>query len=158
MLSPPSSAWHCQTPAVAGEVPNELTVTLDHLPEAALAPQHGALVSKFSDMGFFVHVGPPHGSHRSALACRSNRHAGALIHPEAGAPAGQFMSREGSCFERSNTFAGRIWSAEKRTPQSKQGRGYLRDWFEEAWRRYLDDEEQEHEPSKSAKILHLRGD
>ena len=34
----------------------------------------------------------------------------------------------------------------------------LRVWFEEAWRRYLDDEEQEHEPSKSAKILHLRGD
>jgi Protein of unknown function (DUF3631) len=53
---------------------------------------------------------------------------------------------------------GRIWSAEKRTPQSKQGRGYLRVWFEEAWRRYLDDKEQEHEPSKSAKILHLRGD
>ena len=58
----------------------------------------------------------------------------------------------------SKTFAGRIWSAEKRTPQSKQGRGYLRVWFEEAWRRYLDDEEQEHEPSKSAKILCLRGD
>ena len=36
--------------------------------------------------------------------------------------------------------------------------GYLRVWFEEAWRRYLDDEEQEHEPSKSAKILHLRDD
>jgi uncharacterized protein DUF3631 len=53
---------------------------------------------------------------------------------------------------------GRIWSADKRTPQSKQGRGYLRVWFEEAWRRYLDDEEQEHEPSKSAKILCLRGD
>jgi hypothetical protein len=53
---------------------------------------------------------------------------------------------------------GRFWSAEKRTPQSKRGRGYLRVWFEEAWRRYLDDEEQEHEPSKSAKILHLRGD
>jgi hypothetical protein len=30
--------------------------------------------------------------------------------------------------------------------------------FEEAWRRYLDDEEQEHEPSKSVKILCLRGD
>jgi hypothetical protein len=53
---------------------------------------------------------------------------------------------------------GRIWSAEKRTPQSKQGQGYLRVWFEEAWRRYLDDEEQKHEPSRSAKILHLRGD
>jgi hypothetical protein len=39
-----------------------------------------------------------------------------------------------------------------------KGRGYLRVWFEEAWRRYLDDEEQEHEPSKSAKILRLRGD
>ncbi len=55
-----------------------------------------------------------------------------------------------SPLQRSNTFAGRIWSAEKRTPQSKQGRGYLRVRFEEAWRRYLDDEEQEHEPSKSA--------
>ena len=44
------------------------------------------------------------------------------------------------------------------TLQSKQGRGYLLVWFEEAWRRYLDDEEQEHEPSKSAKILCLRGD
>jgi Protein of unknown function (DUF3631) len=44
------------------------------------------------------------------------------------------------------------------TPQSKQARGYLRVWFEEAWRRYLDDEEQEHEPSKSAKILRLRDD
>ena len=57
MLSPPSSAWHCQTPAVAGEVPNELTVTLDHLPEAALAPQHGALVSKFSVWDFLVMSG-----------------------------------------------------------------------------------------------------
>src|SRR5262249_28281182 len=71
---------------------NEFTVTLDHLLEAALAPQHGALVSKFSDMGFFGHVGPPHGSHRSALACRSNRHAGALIHPVTSTSAGQFMS------------------------------------------------------------------
>ena len=40
----------------------------------------------------------------------------------------------------------------------KTRRGYLRVGFEEAWRRYLDDEEQEHEPSKSAKILCLRGD
>jgi hypothetical protein len=36
-----------QAPAVAGEVPNELTVTLDHLLEAGLAPQHGACQQAF---------------------------------------------------------------------------------------------------------------
>jgi hypothetical protein len=53
-----------------------------------------------------------------------------------------------------------VASGRRRNERRNQnyGRGYLRVWFEEAWRRYLDDEEQEHEPSKSAKILCLRGD
>jgi hypothetical protein len=54
---------------------------------------------------------------------------------------------------------GRIWPAGERTPQTKMGRGYLRAWFEDAWSRYLDDnDEGEEAPTKSAKILRLRDD
>jgi uncharacterized protein DUF3631 len=54
---------------------------------------------------------------------------------------------------------GRIWPEGKRTPQTKQGRGYMRVWFEDSWSRYLDDHDEEEEaPTKSAKILHFRGD
>jgi hypothetical protein len=47
-----------------------------------------------------------------------------------------------------------IWPKGKRT---KQSRGYLRSWFEETWRRYCYEEEEE-AAAKSAKILRLRSD
>jgi hypothetical protein len=40
----------------------------------------------------------------------------------------------------------------------RQGRGYLRAWFEDAWHRYCDDDDEEEAPKKSAKILRFRGD
>jgi hypothetical protein len=52
---------------------------------------------------------------------------------------------------------GRIWPSEKRTPRTKQGRGYMRAWFEDAWSRYLDDHDEE-APTKTAKILPFRDD
>lgn len=50
---------------------------------------------------------------------------------------------------------GQIYPAGKRTKETKQGRGYLRSWFEETWRRYCDEET---ETPKSAKTQRLRGD
>jgi hypothetical protein len=43
-----------------------------------------------------------------------------------------------------------------RKGRTSQGRGYLRSWLEDAWHRYIDDDEEE--APKSAKILPFRGD
>ena len=48
-----------------------------------------------------------------------------------------------------------IWPKGKRT---KQRRGYLRSAFEEAWRSYCYEEEEEAAATKTAKILRLRSD